>query len=622
MKAARLWIWFAALANLAGWSLSAVNQLNRAGYAVFFALTAGVFFLCRQKIELPPSEKFLRRFRRPLPLAFAAFAVLIFLGGALYPPSNYTGLNYHLARVLQWLAHGQWCWIHTHLNRMNFSACAFEWLSVPVVLFTHSDRAIFLLNFIPFLLLPGLVFSVFTRLGVAARVAWWWMWLLPTGYIFMLQAGSIGNDAFGAIFGLAALAFSCRAWQTKEIGDLWTSLLAAALLTGTKPTSLPLLLPWFILVFRLYPLLLPRLLPTLAVGALAVATSFAPIAFLNWQHSGDWLGRNLTVAHFEIHAAWIGITGNLFQLMLANFAPPVCPFAGWWNHHLPVLLPQKIVELVNRNFDLGFFTIGELPTEDWTGLGLGLGVLLAASVTAAFWYRGSAVQPFTNHFLPRWLARTVTLAAWAALLAFSVKSGLTTAGRLIAPYYPLLLPALLLGAGQIQVLRKCWWRGLVGCAIFSSVVVLILSPDRPLWPAQTILAKLVEKHPDKPVLQRAREVYTVYSQRNDALASVRALLPPDTQVVGFIGTEDDCDISLWRPFGSRRVEHFLLSDSPAFIRQRAQIVVVGGFNLQTHGQTINDWLATNHAELLGTTRVLLKISEGPQPWYVARMKPE
>jgi len=58
MKAARLWIWFAALANLAGWSLSAVNQLNRAGYAVFFALTAGVFFLCRQKIELPPSKNF------------------------------------------------------------------------------------------------------------------------------------------------------------------------------------------------------------------------------------------------------------------------------------------------------------------------------------------------------------------------------------------------------------------------------------------------------------------------------------------------------------------------------------------------------------------------------------
>ena len=72
---------------------------------------------------------------------------------------------------------------------MNDRACGIEWLTAPLLLFTRCDRALFLLNFIPFLLLPGLVFSVFRRLGVRARVAWHWMWLLPTGYIFLLQAG-------------------------------------------------------------------------------------------------------------------------------------------------------------------------------------------------------------------------------------------------------------------------------------------------------------------------------------------------------------------------------------------------------------------------------------------------
>jgi hypothetical protein len=224
--------------------------------------------------------------------------------------------------------------------------------------------------------------------------------------------------------------------------------------------------------------------------------------------------------------------------------------------------------------------------------------------------------------IPAKLRLAVLAAPWIALLVYTMKSGMVTPQRIIAPYYPLLLPALLLGAGQSLVVRRGWWRGLTGAVLVLALVVLVLSPDRVLWPAKTILAKLVEKHPNQPALARALKVYAAYAQRNDALAGVRDRLPPDTQVVGFIGTEDDCDISLWRPFGSRRVEHFLLSDSPAFIRQRAQIIVVGGFNLQSHGQTIDGWLKTSGAELVSTTNALLKITEGVQPWYVVRFPPE
>ena len=131
----------------------------------------------------------------------------------------------------------------------------------------------------------------------------------------------------------------------------------------------------------------------------------------------------------------------------------------------------------------------------------------------------------------------------------------------------------------------------------------------------------MDQHPDKPALARALKVYSTYAQRNDALAGVRDLLPPETKIVGFIGTEDDCDYSLWRPFGSRRVEHFLLSDSPEYIHQRASIVVVGGFNLQSQGQTLDGWLNATHAELIGTTNATLKLTEGAQPWSVARLRP-
>ena len=137
----RLWIWISAFASLAGWGLSALGQLNRTGYAVCLGAAATVFLLLwwkqrstfnvqhstsnalarggtvgRWKLNVECSvflKKSVRRFRRPLPLSFAALAALIFLGGAIYPPTHYNAVTYHIPRVLQWLAAGQWHWIHT-----------------------------------------------------------------------------------------------------------------------------------------------------------------------------------------------------------------------------------------------------------------------------------------------------------------------------------------------------------------------------------------------------------------------------------------------------------------------------------------------------------------------------
>jgi hypothetical protein len=623
----RLWIWVSVFASAAGWTLSAFGQLNRTGYGICFI--AFVIFLIAGRKE--PGlvcdgrsfrlKKFLRRFRRPLPLCFAALAVLIFLGGAIYPPSNYTGITYHIPRVLQWLAHGGWWWIHTPVSRMNYSGCALEWMGAPLILFTKSDRALFLLNFIPFLFLPGLIFSVFTRLGVGARVAWQWMWLLPTGYNFMLQAGSIGNDAFSAVLALAAVDFGCRAWESRRVRDLWCSLLAVALLTGTKATSLPLLLPWLVLIFPLMPLLRRRRLSTLVVAALAAGVSFLPVALMNEIHTGNWLGTSIEPSsHLAMKNPFVGLWGNAFQLALDNFVPPVFPPAGWWNQQAPLLMPHSVVAAADNYFDSGFFTIGELPTEDWAGIGFGVCVLAVVSWLASFCIRRTVFGTSAPRIIPSELCRCVLLAAWISLAVYCMKSGMTTAARLIAPYYLLLAPLLLIGAGQSQIIRHRWWRAMAGGVLILAFVVLILSPDRPLWPAKTILSRLSAQHPGQKQIARALKVYTIYSERSDPLAGVRKLLPPEAQTVGFIGTPDDTDISLWRPFNGRRVEHFLLTDPPEQIQQQVQYVVVGGENLKEQGVNLDAWLQKSGAELVATTNATVKISEGMQPWYVVRFK--
>src|SRR5438445_1846344 len=293
----KLWLWISVLASVAGWTLSTVGELNRTGYTIFFVVAALMLWIARKRLQLFSAhrgsgwKKFWRRFRRPLPLAFAFLTLLVLLGGMLYPPTNHTALTYRLPRVLQWLAHGHWFWIHTSNYRMNDRACGIEWLSAPLLLFTKSDRGLFLLNFIPFLLFPGLVFSFFTRVGVRPRVAWQWMWLLPTGYTFLLQAGSTGNDTFPTIYALAGLDFACRAWASRRASDLWHSALAAALLTGAKASNLPLLLPWFVALLPLFVSRKPGSktksiiaswpLTTTIIGLLVLLVSFLPTAILN-----------------------------------------------------------------------------------------------------------------------------------------------------------------------------------------------------------------------------------------------------------------------------------------------------------------------------------------------------
>lgn len=623
----RVWIWVSTLATLAGWSLSAVGQLNRGGYLVFGGLVAAIaFWFGREAFGWPAAgtgfkwSKARRRFGRWLPVCFLGLAVLVFLGGALYPPSNHTGFTYRTPRVLHWLMEEHWHWIHTPNYRMNNRACGFEWLTAPLLLFTKSDRGLFLINFVPFLLLPGLVFSVLTRLGARGRVAWHWMWLLPTGYSFLLQAGSIGNDTFPAVYALAAVDFGLRAWTSRRVSDLWLSILSAALLTGAKASNLPLLLPWGLVVLGLLPLLRRRAGATVGVILLAGVVSFLPTAALNVRYCGDWSGLRLEHAGMDMQNPFVGIWGNALLLLSDNFAPTFFPLAGWWNRSALSFLPQALAAPMVANFEKGFVLVGELPTEDWAGLGFGLSMLLTVGLLAGFRAGSAANRDCAGRrLIPRGVRWCALAAPWLALLAYCMKSGMVGPSRLISPYYPLLLPALLMGAGQAGIVRRRWWQVLAGGVLLLAFLALALTPGRPLWPAQTILSKLAAWKPDQRLIKRALAVYSVYDKRWDPLAEVRARLPEGLPVVGFLGNPDDIDISLWRPFGTRRVEHILLSDSPEQIRQRhIQYAVVNEAELLESHTTLADWQKRTRAEVATTVIAALTVAQGPHPWHIVR----
>ena len=333
---------------------------------------------------------------------------------------------------------------------------------------------------------------------------------------------------------------------------------------------------------------------------------------LNIHYCGDWSGANIENAGLAVKNPIVGIWGNAFLLILKNFLPPLFPWAGWWNQHGPEVLPHAMIQAMKRSFEPDSHVVGEIPTEEWAGLGFGISFLLLVSFVANLMRRGKgpALRP---PLISRGLALLVLISFWVALVGFTTKSGMVDAARLAAPYYPFVCCSFVAGAGLSSVVRKRWWRGLAMLTIVIALGVLVIVPSRPLFPAQTILGHVASAHPNSRSLQRAFNVYKIFAERSDPMPKVRALVPPGTRVLGFLGTEDDIDISLWRPFFDRRLEYVLVKDSAESVRSRGfRYVVVGGYELKLKNVTLDDWLTEVGGKVVGETTAIQKLVEGPQ----------
>lgn len=617
------WILVCAFLNCVGWILSACHALNRTGYAIAFTLATVVVLAWRsragdRRLFRMPWGKLRRRFRRPFPLAFLVLAGLAFLGGVLHAPSNYDGLTYRTPRVLHWLAAEQWHWVATDFPRLNVRATGYEWVTAPIIAFTRTDRFTFLINTACFLMLPGLVFSLLYRLGVRRRVAWHWMWILPTGYTYLLQAGSIANDLFSAVFGLAAINFALRARASHRINDVFLSLLAAALVTGAKSTNLPIGLPWLLALWPALGVIRRHRASSVAVGAVALVVSLVPISILNIRYCGDWSGQALEHSAFGGVPA-LRLAANTVGFTLQNFVPPIFPLAGQWNQWVTQALPSGFAELMRRNFEpvAARFSLGEMQTEEGAGLGFGVCLLLLVSVGAA-WRVSRPGPPSARRPSYQWL---VPLGAWVAVVLFMAQSGLSGAVRYLAPYNVLLVAPFLVGAGQLTLVKSGWWRKTCGAVFALAALLLLVNPARPLWPAVTSLRVLGAETSPHPLVRRAWQVYSVYDLRADAFAPARAILPADANPLGFMSF-DDPETSLWRPFESRRILHVRRSETSADLRRRGiKYVLTRSVTLANHPpSSAVAWLTQVEGEVVARVDLNLRASTGPKEWCLVKIR--
>ncbi len=611
-----IWISFCSWAVATGWILSCFKQLNLIGYGVSLAIF--IFWFTRVKLNgdtgtRPTARlnfgRLIKRFSRPLTLIYLLCLLGALIGGALHAPTNFDALCYRIPRILHWISQGQWHWIGGWNARLDWSSMGFEWLMLPQIIFLRTDRLLFLINVASYALLPGLIYASFTGLGISRRVAWYWMWILPTGYGFVLQAGSIGNDSYATVFFLSATTFALRAVRRSNYSDAVISVLSAALLTGTKASNLPLLLPLLLVMVPMFGILLKKPIITLEVMAVAVLISFLPLAYFNTVHTGGWNGDPHNLEKLQLDNPVAGLAGNSIQLFIGSFSPPVIPMAKILSLKLAELATCEPLLSIKQNFPRLGLTIGELPIEEMAGVGLGVTLVFCASLLAGIFERQREIT--SKHAL------YFGLLCWASFLLLISKLGSDGIARYTVIYAAgMVLPVLALSS-QRQLIDKEWWRVTALICQLMVLPVLLLNPARPLLPVQSLLslARYLGMH--SQLINRAEKVYSVYGNRSDSLKTVRDHLPMGVRVIGFAGTSDEPEYSFWKPMGERKVVD-LKSNPENMQPPRGIDCIVGsewGFNDRYH-LTSEDYASKIGWKIAWRGSVAVNAGRDPATWYV------
>jgi hypothetical protein len=623
--AVRLWILLSALLVASGWILSAFHQLNRAGYGVVFVLAMAAGAVWWKRTGGRPKmavgqfiHRSTKRLKRPAPFLFLAILILSFMGGALYEPFNGDSKAYRVPRVLQWLGMQQWHWVPTLDQRMNFLGCGFEWLFSPLILFGHDDRLVFLINIFSYALLPGLIFSVFTRLNVSARVAWWWMWLLPSGWCFVLQAGSAANDSFAAVYALASVDLALRAKEKGSIGDLWLSLLAAALLTGAKQCDIPLALLWVVAAWPAFALAKRRVVASVVVVIFGLLVSALPITVLNLRHIGSWIQPLTTRGTNSL--VW-GIIGNTFCIPVQNLVPPFDPWADKWN-----ALMDKFAATPFGHHFASFEHFGQLSFlshsigEGNAGIGLGICVLMLVSLVEGWMFlKKFTFRPSVDTLQQR-LLRGVP---WLLLLLFMAKDFAYENARHLAAYYVFFFPCLLATSGQPSLVRRRWWQRFGLLLMLCSAGLVVISRASPLFPAQTVLRWLHACHPHSRLISRLEFSYGAPPVARAMERDILKDLPPDEELIGYATADGGAEPELWFPFRQRRVHRLVFGDTPESLRAAGiRYIVVDTSLLNYSGESIEQWMGKYQCQLVKKTSCELQPELPPYYLYLLRLLPD
>ena len=573
-----IWILWSAWCTLCGWGLSAVGHLDRAGYAVALPLfLAGVYLTRRYWTVLSTRRLFLFRrstYRRLAPKLWLLLALVSFVEGLLYHGDNYDYLTYRIPRLLHWWWMHHWYWVGSTNLRIDLSVTGFEWLMAPLFVVFESDRPFFLINIVSYLMLPGLIFSVLRSLRVNARVAWWTMWVVPSALCYALQAGGLGNDMFAGVYLLAAFHYTAKI-RPDSASALGLAILSMGLLSNAKASNIPLALPWLVLLFffwRRFPRG-ARNWGALAVALLVGLAVSAEVNFaLNYHFTGDYTGDPTNSERVQVKVPLLGILGTSIMVAASNLVPPFLPHEIVWH-----VLPQGLQHQMAQDFSRYSPRSPALPLEESSSFGLGATFFLL--MAALYGWSAKSKRAVTS------AVKCLAAATGAVWLIFMCKLSSDSPSRLLAPYYLLTVVAVLavLPFDGRQTHRPVW-RGLAYLNLTMALVVVALTPGRPLFPPRLVTATLHILHVPGAVAESWEKNRVLRASHYDALRQMREIIPPSEKRIGLIEGNDIPGTSLWLPFGSREVMEIRPDLSASAVTERGihYVVVNDEFLTKNH----------------------------------------
>ena len=633
-----IWLLYAATCSAAGWLFSFFHILNAPAYFVlhiFFFLSICLFyrpqlkhFFCLHTLHKIRARLFPARrsnehtlsLRRLLPASFFLLSIIALIGGLIYEPNNHDGLSYRIPRALHWLTHGSWFWTGNADTRMDTRSLGFEFLSVPFLALLHSDRLIFLWNWTGFLFLPGLIFQLSRRLGASGRVAWNWMWLVPSAYGIVLQAGSIGNDFIAGVFFLASLALATGR-QPVPFRDLALSAAAMAICAGIKSTNILWALPWLCVILPQTKTLLRRPWVTTALLLVCLALCSFPVWLSNQLQCGDWTGEKAeAITSLEkpitIKNPAVGIAGNLILLGIQNSAPPVWPFVNQTTDFVRSSFPKPFVASLSKSFEGGFqdLAIRELPQEEGAGLGLGLAILSLLALFAAIGTRPWKITPPSPALGIAWLATLVSI------LIYSSKMAIVCPARIILPALMFLIVGFSALPNQCWLVRSRVWRWSAFFALGSSLLVLILTPSRPLFPQGLMVTLAQRLSLPSSLTERIFKVYDTYGRRARAFSPLLTALPAGTRVLGYTGGAS-LEAALWKPYGDRSI----IFVPPSGLLKNPQcphqeLLIASAYTIKrSTGLEPLEWINKVGASIVAQKEIIFLVKNGAELFYLLKL---
>jgi hypothetical protein len=200
--------------------------------------------------------------------------------------------------------------------------------------------------------------------------------------------------------------------------------------------------------------------------------------------------------------------------------------------------------------------------------------------------------------------------------------GSESTSRLVAAYYPLLVAGILVMVsldGRIVRARAFKWVGII--AMFSAFPLVILCPARPLFPVRVVSGIMTGAQVPAGIVARYDRVYGMYAARSDVFTELVVLIPPNERAVGFLQGGDASEVSLWRPFGTRKVVEVTPNDSIDGLKaQGIHFVVVSEDALTDHYHTTYALLAAKWTgTLVAQKDLILTAHRGPETWYLLKL---